>query len=514
MTNAAPINQSFTTPSSELPQQGGVATHRSGVPPRAWGADGGEAAAADTAVEVRISWGMNLLFVAHLSPLRPFHVGEAVGRAERVDFVLPAEKLGSVRLKLLDVVGGEAIVYVPARASATFEQVGATQNVVLAAAMVDGRWVLRRGDRVRLELDDLVFEIQGVAPARKIAAAVTLAALVTGSAAAYVAGAGVGVGGLLAAMALFTPGLSPSASDELTEERRYLISHYLDAAAEREREETKTEALVESAMGSAGEAGGGVRAKGAEGTMGSPVSKSSGGRYGNRGPETNRDPHIARQEALRDAVDFGMIGLLRNAAGGDPDALTAPWGRDDSLGNDPKSARGAMWGTAIGESAGMGGLGLTGIGEGGDGPGEGLGLGAIATVGHGDGSGLGSGLGYAGGHLARTHEVKAPTVRTGVSSFSGGRLPPETIQAIVRQNFGRFRACYENGLRQNPNLEGTVSVLFVIGREGEVSNVGGGGSLPDSGVVSCVARSFSALRFPSPDGGVVRVTYPISFHSS
>lgn len=93
-----------------------------------------------------------------------------------------------------------------------------------------------------------------------------------------------------------------------------------------------------------------------------------------------------------------------------------------------------------------------------------------------------------------------------------GRLPPETIQRIVRQNFGRFRLCYENGLRNNPNLQGRVSVRFVIGRDGAVSNVSNGGSaMPDTGVVSCVVRSFYGLSFPRPTGGTVTVVYPIMF---
>ncbi len=72
------------------------------------------------------------------------------------------------------------------------------------------------------------------------------------------------------------------------------------------------------------------------------------------------------------------------------------------------------------------------------------------------------------------------------------------IQRIVRQNFGRFRLCYENGLRNNPNLQGGVSVSFVIGRDGSVSSVSGGGDLPDSAVVSCVTRAFYGRAFRSP----------------
>ena len=82
----------------------------------------------------------------------------------------------------------------------------------------------------------------------------------------------------------------------------------------------------------------------------------------------------------------------------------------------------------------------------------------------------------------------------------------------MRQNFGRFRLCYENGLRNNPNLQGRVAVRFVIGRDGAVSNVGNGGSdMPDSGVVSCVVRAFYGLSFPQPEGGIVTVVYPIMF---
>ena len=88
----------------------------------------------------------------------------------------------------------------------------------------------------------------------------------------------------------------------------------------------------------------------------------------------------------------------------------------------------------------------------------------------------------------------------------------EVVRRIIRQNFGRFRLCYENGLRRNPNLQGRVSVRFVIGADGAVSNVGNGGSdMPDGGVVSCIMRSFEGLSFPRPEGGIVTVVYPIMF---
>ena len=465
-----------------------------------------------SAVEVRISWGKNLIYVAHLAPVRSFYVGESLGRSSHVDYALPANKLGAGRMAVVELTDGAPFVVVPPNGVGFVEHAATGERTALRDASPNGRVALHCGVNVRIELDDLVFEVQGIARARKVAGAVTLAALATGSALAYVLGAGVGVGGLLAAAAFFTPDLNRTPDDEMNDDKRYLISHYLEVVAERERTERPNEQLTETTPGSEKENGGGVGAKGTAGSMGTPAASAKGRRFAVEGPESNPDPHIGRQAALRDAAEFGMIGLLKNGAGADVDAPTAPWGRDDSLGSDPMSARGSMWGDAPGESSGIGGRGLTGIGEGGDGPGEGLGLGSIGTLGHGSGSGKGTGFGVAGGYVSRRHATAAPVVRMGVTSFNGGRLPPETIQSIVRQNFGRFRFCYENGLRQNPTLEGTVSVLFVIGRDGSVASVGGGGSLPDAGVVNCVARAFQGLSFPAPDGGVVRVSYPISFH--
>ncbi len=198
------------------------------------------------------------------------------------------------------------------------------------------------------------------------------------------------------------------------------------------------------------------------------------------------------------------------AAAPDP-APAAPWGRDDSLGNDPVSARGNMWGDEIGDSYGAGGLGLSGIGEGGAGKGEGVGLGNIGTIGHGAGTGTGQGFGSGHGRLGGSHRSRPPQVRMGATTVTGS-LPPEVVQRIVRQNYGRFRLCYENGLRNNPNLQGRVSVRFVIGRDGSVSNVGNAGSdLPDASVVACVVRSYQGLTFPEPEAGIVTVVYPIMF---
>ena len=107
--------------------------------------------------------------------------------------------------------------------------------------------------------------------------------------------------------------------------------------------------------------------------------------------------------------------------------------------------------------------------------------------------------------------TKPPSVRGDV--VVKGRLPPEVIQRVTHQSYGRFRLCYENGLRKDPSLSGVVSVVFVIARDGSVASVGSGPetTLPEAGVVSCVTKGFYGLSFPQPEGGVVKVTSTLSF---
>ncbi|MBI5532263.1 MAG: AgmX/PglI C-terminal domain-containing protein [Deltaproteobacteria bacterium] len=218
----------------------------------------------------------------------------------------------------------------------------------------------------------------------------------------------------------------------------------------------------------------------------------------------HRDPFDSKRRAAQIAGDSPVASSAPSRPGAAPAPTQPP-----RVVTAPPSAGPS---DSIGESFGAGGLGLVGIGEGGGGLGEGIGLGNIGTLGHGAGTGTGQGFGSGHGRLGGSHRTtNAPQVRMGATTVSG-RLPPEVIQRIVRQNFGRFRLCYENGLRANPNLQGRVAVRFVIDRAGAVSSVTNAGSdLPDQGVVSCVVRSFHGLSFPQPEGGIVTVYYPILF---
>ncbi len=462
------------------------------------------------AVEITVLWGANVLHVAHLTPARNFSIGDVDG----ADFLLPSDKLGTDKLPLIMVENGCPSLVVPAGAQGDIELPGADRlNLVDAAAAgqavaeVAGarRIPLAQGARATVRIGDFTFKV-GVVTAGKRSKHGLFAGW-DRAVAAYFSGAFLVQGALMAGLAFFVPPLGLTDDEDLDRDRLIVMQQFVKSAAEREQEEKKEQ--VQDGP-SEKEGGTGERAQGAEGSMGKATAKATNAHWAKQGPKDNPDPQLSRTAALHDAATFGMIGLLSSMSG-DPNSPTSPWGRDAALGRDDVSANGNMWGDEIGDAFGSGGLGLSGIGEGGGGRGEGIGLGNIG-FGRGAGLGLGQGFGNGIGFGGRGHKVKSPTgVRIGEGTVSG-RLPKEVIQRIVRQNYGRFRMCYEQGLTRNPNLEGRVSARFVIGRDGAVSNVMNGGSdLPDSGTTSCVLSAFYGLSFPQPEGGIVTVSYPIMF---
>lgn len=204
-------------------------------------------------------------------------------------------------------------------------------------------------------------------------------------------------------------------------------------------------------------------------------------------------------------------GPKKTAAAADPNL---------SLGQDPLSARGSLWGDEIGESFGAGGLGLSGVGEGGGGRSDAAEFGMIGLLNPGPTAKAAPpaaqqpgvrGFGSGHGRLGRAHRARPPRIRMGATTVSG-RLPPEIIQRIVRANFGRFRACYQALLQQNPQEHGRLAVRFIIERDGTVKRATTTSSTFTSATFKrCVSRSFTTLKFPQPVGGRVTVIYPLVF---
>ena len=446
-----------------------------------------------TAIEVTVLWGTNVLHVSHLSPPRAFSVGH--GDGEPVDFLVPAELAPFSRSEIVSVRDGVARVVAPQGA-----ELGARSGAldITADDALGGRSAaLRDGAVAEVRLGALSFRISSVAAGKRLPRYVGGDS--SGLGASFVA-TFAAVATFLGAIAYFTPALGASLGDELDSERIQMLRVYLDASAEREEKLTPSDGKAASTEG-----GGtpGTAAKGQEGKMGRPDKPSVQKRFAIQGD----GPVVLSQEhRIAEARDFGMVGMLNTLnSRAVPQAL---WGASVPNGPDAQDAWGEMFGEDIGESGGVGGLRLSGPGKGGGGFGEQIGISGVGTCGThcGMGPGMGNSIGRGG---KGGHGTKVPTMRPGTTIVSG-HLPPEVIQRIVRQNYGRFRQCYEMGLRTNPNLTGRVTARFVIGRDGSVTNAAnGGGDLPDSTVTSCVISAFYGLSFPSPENGVVTVTYPI-----
>ena len=454
-------------------------------------------------VEVLGLWGSTVLFARHLQAGESFSIGES-SAAEHVDFELAAQQLGVRTARLVEVQSGTPHVIVPQaarlnvkRASEPYAQVSEATSVALLPGTV-----------VELELGKLKFHIACVRAGKTTPRAGLASAdrpLLAAFGLSFAA-----VAALVGSFAFWMPAMGLTDDEGIDNERLVLMKQYLTASAQRELAEQKADSgdsgSKDSAEGKPSEA-----ASGREGAMGKPNVPVTNHRAAVRGD--NPQVQLSHSQMVEAARNFGMTSLLLGMQATNP-LGGSPFIRDPALGHDSMDADGGMWGEP-GESGGFGGLRLSGMENGGGGHGVGVGIGGIGEglpgLGHCTSGNCGDGFARGVGRSGPGHVTKTPSMRQGVAQVSG-HLPPEVVQRIVRQNYGRFRMCYENGLRSNPNLTGRVSARFVIGREGSVTTVQNGGSdLPDAGVVNCVVSAFYGLSFPTPEAGIVTVSYPIMF---
>jgi hypothetical protein len=457
------------------------------------------------ALEVRVFW--------ERAPLATHHLGSqgtlVIGDHEDSIAQIPESALGAPVVELARATRTGFMVRVPPRAVA---RLGSGSRVI----EIEGprEYETSLGDALTMTIGRFRLEIAHGRAGRGIPAR-TLLERIEDSATLQVAGAALVHAALLGVVAFQVPGLAVEEPGGMERSDQVgLMRQYLRAAAERERDRADAPAS-ELGGSSASDPGGGAPAAGDEGKMGKSGAPVADKRWGKLGPKDNRDAALGREGAAL-PKGFELIGLIAENQG-DPNAPSAPWGRLDALGSDPVSALGNMWGRTIGEAAGLAGLGLTGTGEGGGGHQAqwvGLDMTDFGRMGRGfgppgDGDGMGRGRSCNGCRL-QGHAVTSPSIRPGVTTVAG-HIPADVIQRVVRDNFGRFRGCYEGGLRENPSLEGRVITRFVIDRQGMVTSAqDGGSSLPNSSVVACVVRSFYSLTFPEHEGGIVTVVYPLA----
>jgi TonB family protein len=462
------------------------------------------------AVEVVVMWGdRSVLHVEHLSPPRDFYVGEGAG----VGFMIGSEVLGTERMAVVTAAGYGPAAVIPPGATGTVtvgDQVMSIEELraggkLQPSPVMSGaeQYVLPQGATARIQYKGFTFVSKGVSAGRKVVGSFMDALAPLLGLLLYIGAVAVFAVVFLTIL-YFSPPMGAGLNFDVLDENSRLVQFALDAEALQEEE--LPEFLQE--QNNDDEGGKGKRHKGEEGQMGKKEAKKTNNRYGIEGPEENPDPHMAREEAREQARTAGILGVLQQTTGA-WNSPTSPFGRDTALGNDPMSALGALMGDQIGENFGFGGLGLRGTGRGGGGTGEGtIGLGNLGTIGHGAGGGSGSGYGRgAGGFSGR--EARVPQIRSGAADVRGS-LSREVIRRVIQRHINEVRFCYEQELNQRPDLEGRVTVSFIISPAGAVQSATVANStMGNSRVESCISGAVRRWSFPAPEGGgIVVVNYP------
>ncbi len=239
--------------------------------------------------------------------------------------------------------------------------------------------------------------------------------------------------------------------------------------------------------------------KGDEGQMGRKDAPKTNARSAPKAIDPNAKEIVKRS---------GLLGALGRGGGG----LSTVFG-SGGLGGDLRGAVGNMFGPVVGDSYGLGGLGIRGSGTGGGGQGETIGIGAVGTKGRGGGLGsYGTGVGGLGKKGDRDVNVA-----TGPATVMGS-IDKELIRKVIQDHAAQIRYCYETQLAINPRLQGKVSVKWIINGDGSASSPQidhSATTLEDAKVHECMMSRITSWAFPKPKGGGIAViTYPWILRSS
>jgi Ca-activated chloride channel homolog len=321
-----------------------------------------------TCIEVSILWGSSVLHVAHLSPPRSFYLGEAESSAGACDAFVPAAAIGAScaplllagtggALSLVILPGAEGTIDRPAQGRCSIAEAIAEAEPIAA---IPGAFAIPfpDGARARIAIGGLSIAVTSSAAPPAIAGL----RRTDKRSVPFLVGSAIVQVGLLAVSSCFPASPQADDLDGVSADQLYAIQAELADADEKVMADKETEQTAENTADTK-EGGTGARARGEEGSMGNPTTRATSNRYGVQGPP---DLHLSREQSMRDAAEFGMIGLLNQGAGGDPNEPGGGWGSAGAIGGvpglpDASAGRGIAGSGVAGLALGGGGTGARGI---------------------------------------------------------------------------------------------------------------------------------------------------------
>lgn len=221
-------------------------------------------------------------------------------------------------------------------------------------------------------------------------------------------------------------------------------------------------------------------------------------------PKPPRDPEAearaAAERRARLAADVQKMGVLKILGAKGDNGAIADLVKGGDVSGDADKVFAQVGG--VGVASGAGGLRSA---KGAGGTGSLRGGGSLRASGPGE-----VGTGERGGERA----VKG-IVKDSAPVDVDGSLDPSVIAREIRGRLGAIKACYEAGLKRNPNIGGKLQLRFEISSVGKVTSADiENDTMHDEEVASCIKSRVQTWRFPAPSGGSVQFSYPFIFQAS
>jgi len=232
-------------------------------------------------------------------------------------------------------------------------------------------------------------------------------------------------------------------------------------------------------------------------------AKKDKGDAAKKAPPKPRDPEAearaAAERRARLAADVQKMGVLKILGAKGENGSVADLVKGGDVSGDADKVFAQVGGVGVATTGG----GLRSKGAGGTGSLRGGG--SLRASGPGE-----VGTGEKGGERAVKGIVKDST-----PTDVDGSLDPSVIAREIRGRLGAIKACYEAGLKRNPNIGGKLQLRFEISTVGKVTSAEiENDSMHDDEVASCIKSRVMTWRFPAPSGGSVQFSYPFIFQAS